>query len=234
MVPGNTNSRPLPTVFAILHGNRQEQADALGNIVAVHWKPLYKYIRSQYRIPPTEACTVTLNFLEQLEEPSFFAKYDPAREPLREFIRQRLDVFVPIPAARKSTDQAPSFDFAGAEEEFTADLAGPAAPAAEYYNNEWVRSLLTLAVEQLYTVFAAEEKSRDFSLFMKLDLQDRSGTGRVGLEEIAAELSMPLSQALESLAHTRQRFQSLLADLIRSFTSSDAEFRREVRSFFQS
>jgi hypothetical protein len=233
MSSGNTDSRNFPTIVAVLHGNKMERITALEHIIAAHWKPLYKYIRLQYRIPPTEACTITQNFLEQFEEAAFFAKFDPARQPLREFIRQKLDVFVPIPGARKSADPAPALDFTGAEEEFNVDQAGPGQSAAEYYNNEWVRSLLTLAVEELHTTFAAEGKNQDFSLFMKLDLQDRSGTGRVGLEEIAAELSMPLSDALTSLAKTRQRLQNILMDLIRSFTSSDAEFRREARTFFR-
>ena len=234
MPPGNTESNQFPTIVSVLRGDQEERTTALGHIIAAHWKPLYKYIRLQYRISPAEASTVTLNFLEQLGEPAFFTKFDPARQPLRDFIRQKLDVFVPVPAARKPADPSTSLDFRGAEEEFNVDQVGSSPSAVQYYTSEWIRSILTLAVEELNAILVAEGKSRDFSLFMKLDLQDRSGTGRVGLEEIAAELSIPLSDALGSLAKTRQRFQKTLMDLIRSFTTSDAEFRREARSFFQS
>jgi hypothetical protein len=233
MPPSDTESKRFPTMAAVLSGNDVERGTALAHIIAAHWKPLYKYVRLQYRIPAPEACTVTQNFLESLQGAEFFTRFDFAGLSLREFIRQELDAFVRIPGARKTADINPSLDFTGAEDEFNVDQTGPGQRPAEYYNSEWVRSLLTLAVEELHTLLTEEGKSTDFSLFMKLDLQDRSGTERVGLEEIASALSMTLSGALESLARTRQRFQNILMDLIRSFTSSDAEFRREARAFFQ-
>jgi hypothetical protein len=95
-----------------------------------------------------------------------------------------------------------------------------------------VRNLFTLAVEELHTRLTSEGKTGDFSLFLNHDLQDRTGSERVGLENLASELSMPLAEAMASLAKTRQRFQGIVTDLIRSFTSSEAEFRREARTFF--
>ena len=211
-----------------------ERSKAVEYIVTAHWKPLYKYLRLQYQISSAEAQTVTLNFLALFQERTFFARFDPTRLPLREFIRQKLDVFVPTPGARKVVTFSPAFDFSGAEEEFKADQEGPGQSALEYYNNEWVRILLTLAVEELHNRLAAEGKSKDVALFMKLDLQDRSGGERVGIEAIAGELSIPMNEAWNSLAQTRQRFQNILIDLIRSFTSSEAEFRREAQAFIRS
>jgi hypothetical protein len=204
MPPANPDAGHVSVVHLVQRGDPPERSKAVDHIVAAHWKPLYKYLRLQYQIPHAEAWTMTLNFLALFQERTFFAKFDPTRLPLREFIRQKLDVFVPTPGARKAVAPSPAFDFSGAEEEFQADQTGRGQSAPEY-----------------------------FCLFMKHDLQDRSGNERVGLEEIASELSMPLADALTSLAKTRQRFQSILMDLIRSFTSSDAEFQREARAFFR-
>jgi hypothetical protein len=233
MSPGNPQNGNSSLVRILQRGNPGERSKAVDHIITAHWKPLYKYLRLQYQIPPSEAWTVILNFLELLQEKAFFDRYDPARMTLREFIRQKLDVFVPTPGARKVIDPSAALDFSGAEEEFHADQHGPGQSSEQYYNNEWVRILLTLAVEELNNRLAADGKSPDFSLFFKHDLQEGSGNERVGLEEIAAELSMPLADAMDSLAKTRQRFQTILMDLIRSFTSSDEEFRREARAFFR-
>jgi hypothetical protein len=233
MPPGNPEASHTSVLHIVQHGNPAERSKAVDHIITAHWKPVYKYLRMQYQMSHTEACTMTLNFLTLLQEKTFFARFDPARLPVREFIRQKLDVFVPTPGARKVVAPSPALDFSGAEEEFKADQEEPGQSALAFYNNEWVRNLLTLAVEELHNRLAAEGKSPDFSLFMKLDLQDRSGHERVGLEEIAAELSMPLADALISLAKTRQRFQTILMELIKSFTSSDEEYRREARAFFR-
>jgi hypothetical protein len=217
----------------VQQGNPAERAKAIDHVITAHWKPLYKYLRMQYQMSHAEALTATLNFLPLVQERTFFARFDPARLPIREFIRQKLDVFVPTPGAKRAVAAPPALDFSGAEEEFKADLEGPGQSALEYYNSEWVRSLLILAVEELNNRLSAEGRSTDFSLFMKHDLQDRSGIKRVGLEDIAGELSLPLADALTSLAKTRQRFQSILMELIKSFTTSDAQFRREAQTFFR-
>ena len=233
MPPGNPESNQTSVLHIVQQGNPAERAKALEHIITAHWKPLYKYLRMQYQMSHAEALTVTLNFLPLVQEKMFFTRFDPARLPIREFIRQKLDVFVPTPGAKRTVAPSAALDFSGAEEEFKADQEGPGQSAPEFYNNEWVRNLLTLAVEELHNRLSAEGRSPDLSLFMKHDLQDRSGNQRVGLEEIAGELSMPLADALTSLAKTRQRFQTILMELIKSFTSSDAQFRREAQTFFR-
>jgi hypothetical protein len=234
MPPGNPDAGQVSIIHLVQRGDPAERSKAVDQIVTAHWKPLYKYLRLQYQIPHAEACTVTLNFLALFQESTFFARFDPARLPIREFIRQKLDVFVPTPGARKVVAPSATLDFSGAEEEFKSDQEGPGQTALKYYNNEWVRTLLTLAVEELHTMLAAEGKSKDVALFMKLDLQDRSGDERIGIEAIASELSIPMNEAWNSLAQTRQRFQHILIELIRSFTSSEAEFRREAQAFIRS
>ncbi|MCX6134498.1 MAG: hypothetical protein NTU47_11850 [Ignavibacteriales bacterium] len=234
MPAGNPATSNPSIVQTAQRGDPAERAKAIEHIVVAHWKPLYKYVRAQYRLSHTEAWTITLNFLKLLDEGIFFAKFDGSKTSLREFIRGRLDVFMPTPAARKVIAPPTTIDIVGAEEEFLADQTAPNQSAIEYYNNEWVRNLLTLAVEELHNKLASEGKSRDAELFMKLDLQDRSGDQRVTLEAVANELSMPLGDAWNSLAKTRQRFQNILIDLIRSFISSDAEFRREIQTFMHS
>jgi hypothetical protein len=234
MPAGKPAANNLSVVSTAQSGDPAERSKAIEHIVTAHWKPLYKYLRAQYRLSPAEASAITSNFLRLFDDRSFLAKFDGKKMPLREFLRQKLDVYVPTPAARNTSMLPPAFDFPGAEEEFVADQLAPGQSGIEYYNNEWVRTLLTLAVEGLHNKLAAEGKSQDVALFMKLDLQDRSGNERVGLETIANELSMPLDEAWNSLAKTRQRFQDILIDLIRSFTSSETEFRREAQAFFRS
>ena len=234
MPAANPEAYHSSVIHSAQHGDQAARSKAIEHIVVAHWKPLYKYLRAQYRFSHEEAWTITLNFLPLLEEKTFFARFDGKRAPLREFIRQKLDVFVPTPNSRKAMAPSLAIDFAGADAEFVADQLAPDQSGTAYFNNEWVRNIFTLAVEELYNKLAAEGRSRDFDLFMKLDLQDRSGDQRVSLEAIANELAMPMGDAWNSLANTRQRFQSILVDLIRSFSSSDSEFRREAHAFIRS
>ena len=220
-------------VNALLTGNADEKARALSYVIAALWKPLYKYLRAQYGVPHADACAMTLNFLTLVQQADFFGRFEPRKYTIREFLRQRLEIFVPTTGARKAIVSPPSFDFESAAEEFAADQLEPGRSAKEYYESEWVRTILTLAVEELHNRMSAGGNDKDFSLFMKHDLQDRSGDGRITLEDIANELSLPLSDALISLAKTRQLFQTTLLDMIRSFSSSESEFQAESRAFFR-
>ena len=215
------------------HGDPATRAQAIELIFVAHWKPLYKYIRFQHRLPHDAARSITLNFLTQLEEPLFFAEFDWTKEPAREFIRRKIDGYLPTPEAASPTPEIPAIDFPGADAEFTAEQVPEGTSGKEYYTNEWIRNIFTLAVEELYRRLLAESRSTDFELFLKLDLQDRSGDQRISIEAAAADLSMPMTEAWSALAKTRQQFQNILIDLIRSFTSSEAEFRREVQSFIR-
>lgn len=234
MPSGKPESSNLSIVTKARSADAAERSQAIEYIVTAHWKPLYKYLRAHHRLSHADASAILTNFLTQLEERLFLSKFGGRNIPLREFLRQELDVFIPTPAARNAVASSPAFDFRGADEEFLADQLAPVQSALDYYNNEWVRTILTLAVEELHNKLAEEGKSRDVALFMKLDLQDRSGDVRLSLESIANELSIPMNEAWNSLAQTRQRFQGILIDLIRSFTSSEAEFRREAQAFFHS
>lgn len=229
-----SENRHSSMMDGLLRGTADEKAKAIAHVIAVHWKPLYKYLRAQYGTPHGEARTMILNYLTKIQHGDFFSRFDPRKSTVREYLRQRLEVFVPTTGAKKAIDPALSYDFEGAGEEFTSDQLEKNRSAKVYYESEWARHLLTLAVEELNIRMGQEGKDKDFSLFLKHDLQDRSGSERVTLEDIATELTMPLSDALTSLAKTRQLFQTILLDLIKSLTSSEAEFRKEAQAFFRS
>jgi hypothetical protein len=91
--------------------------------------------------------------------------------------------------------------------------------------------MFTLALEELSRRLEAEGKMDDFSLFFGHDLQDRGAAERQTIEQIAAQLGMPITSAMNSLARTRQRFHSILTDLVRSFCTTEEECRREIRPF---
>ncbi len=232
MPPVNAEKRFSPTITIVLRGSEPERAQATEHIIAAHWKPLYKYLRARYPVSHTEAWTIALNFFSMIPEKSFFDGFESGKMSLREYLRRRIDQFVASPLARTAVPPSSLFDFAGAEEEFQADKSNPRRSAQEYYEGEWVRHLFTVAVVELNNKLITEGKHKEFAVFMRHDLQDRTGNDRIGLENIAEELAIPLNDVIDSLANTRRRFQSVVAELVRSFASSEGEFRKEMQIFF--
>jgi len=95
-----------------------------------------------------------------------------------------------------------------------------------------VRNLFTISVEELNNRLTAEGKQKEFSIFIRHDFLNRTANDRIGLESIAEELAIPLSDGIDSIATSRRRFQGIVTELVCFFTSSESEFRKEMPFFF--
>ncbi|HET9480853.1 MAG TPA: hypothetical protein VFP98_03785, partial [Candidatus Polarisedimenticolia bacterium] len=97
-----------------------------------------------------------------------------------------------------------------------------------YFDAEWVRSLLGLAVEALREECDRLDKSICFTVFHRYDLDPPVG-GRPTYAELGAQLGLPVTQVTNHLAFARREFRRLLLLKLREITASDAEYRMEAR-----
>ena len=219
-------------VVSVLHGDDAERAKALEHIIAAHWKVLYKYLRLRYDVYPSDAGTLVRLFLDRVQEKGFFDQFDANGLPVRFFLRDHLDSFV---AAQKDTTSVSSslpLDFAFAEEEYQSEQRDPSQSPQQYFESEWVRSLFTLAIEELLNELQSEGKTVHFFLFLRYDLQNRGEAAQVSLEDLAKEMSISVDIARNFLAEARTRYQAIVKGLVQSFTSSEDELQKEVRLLF--
>jgi hypothetical protein len=145
-------------------------------LVRAYWKPVYKYLRLQWRMDAEAASDATQEFFARALEKAFFARFDPARARFRTFLRVCVDGLVgkEREAARRlkrGGGRAPlSLDFAAAE----GELRGCEPPAPDdldaYFHREWMRSLFDVALADLQQLCAREGKTRPFELFRRCDL----------------------------------------------------------------
>lgn len=233
MSPAPSQVDHSSAVTALQHGSEEERTKALEHIIAAHWKVLYKYLRLRPDLSSTDAETITRNFLGQLQEKGSFDRFDSSNFPIRFFLKERLDQFAASQASTNPITSSLPIDFALVEEEFRSEERDPSQSAEEYFESEWMRNLFTIAVEELYSRLQSEEKTLHFSLFLRYDLQNRGSASQVSMEELARELTVPADVAKTYLNETRKRYQEIVKDLVRSFTTSDAEFRKEVRLLFE-
>jgi len=216
-------------VLTAQFGNEKERPAAIEHIIATHWKVLYKYLRLRYQVPSPDAEAMMQSYLNEVQEKEFLGQFDGSKFPIRAYLRAKLDEFVT--RQKMSGDEGFSFplDFSIVEEELRTELRDPSQSAEEYYESEWLRTIFTLAVEDLYGKLQERGKTVEFFLFLRHDLQQGE---RLPLEELAKELSISPDIAKAFLKETRATYQEIVTDLIQSLTTSSAEFRKEVRSLF--
>ena len=227
-----------PTRHTIVHAIRSEDAgvreQAFDQLVAVYWKPVYKYIRMKWSVPNEDAKDLTQEFFAMAFAKEFFESYDLARSRFRTFLRVCVDGFVAnakkaaARIKRGGQVQMLSLDFETAENELRNTQFAQDADLEEFFDREWIRSLFSLAVDDLRAQCEASGKLTHFALFERYDL-DPTVEGGTSYAQLAQEYQLPVTQVTNFLAFARSEFRHYILDRLRRITGSDEEFRSEVR-----
>jgi RNA polymerase sigma factor (sigma-70 family) len=208
-------------------GERRRGFEAL---VEAYWKPIYKLVRLQWQYSAEDAADLTQGFFARAMEKDFFRGYDPAKGTFRTFLRACLEGFVAN--ERKSVSRLKrggdarmlSLDFASAEGELFEHPPAPGASPDELFQREWVRSLFTLALEDLRKDCEARGKQVPFQLFERYDLDADSSYAH-----LAAEFGLPVTTVTNHLAWSRREFRKRLLARLREITGGDEEYRADAK-----
>jgi RNA polymerase sigma factor (sigma-70 family) len=217
-----------------------ERERALETLFAAYWRPVYKYMRLRWHRSPADAQDLTQAFFMELLERDLLSKFDPAKSRLRTYLRMCVDSFAANmeKAAHRQKRGGNALhvalDFEAAESELILGVMDPAAIPSpdsleEFFEKEWVRSLFTLAVEELRAVCEAQGKLTAFQIFEKYDL-DREEN--VSYAELAETYEMPVTGVTNALAWARREFRRITLERLREICGSEEEFQREARAVF--
>jgi RNA polymerase sigma factor (sigma-70 family) len=217
-----------------------ERERALETLFEAYWKPVYKYIRLRWNKTPEDAQDLTQGFFAELLERELLAKYDPAKSRLRTFLRMCADSFVmnESKAAQRQKRGGNAIhvalDFEGAEGELRQRAKDAAAVAStksveEFFEKEWIRSLFTLAVEDLRKLCQQRRREKAFQLFEEYDLDSERD---VSYDKLARKHGVPATDVTNALAWARREFRRLALERLREICGSYEEFQREVTAVF--
>jgi len=233
---GGSGSAFPRTQYSILVATKSTDATVRGQafdeLIAVYWKPVYKYIRMKWLVSNEDAKDLTQEFFAVAFEKDFFESYDAKRSRFRTFLRTCVDGLVAN--ARKASarikrggqTQMLSLDFEAAENELSRIQVADKHDLDELFDREWVRSVFSLAVDDLREQCSASGKLKHFALFERYDLE---AGNPASYAELAEEFQLPVTQVTNYLAFARSEFRRHVLSRLRRITGSDAEFRSEAR-----
>jgi len=149
-----------------------------------------------------------------LLERGLLEKFDPKKGRLRTYLRVCVDSFVSNEdkagrrQKRGGTVPHVALDFAAAEEELGGAVMDPAeipSPESleEFFEKEWLRSLFSLAVEELRELCNARQRERTFRLFEAYDLE---GDDETSYEQLAKDYAIAVTDVTNALAWARRVF----------------------------
>ena len=208
----------------------QIRRQAFDDLVRSYWPAVYKYLRLKHGTSPEDAEDLTQGFFVFALEKGFLERFDAVKARFRTYLRTCLDRYAANEhkaahrLKRGGGAQLLPLDFQTAEGELQERPLADDLDLEEYFHREWVRTLFTLAVEDLRQQCEAEGKHVHFQLFERYDLE-----GGASYKELAEEFHLPVTQITNHLAFARRTLRRHVLERLRATTGSDAEFRTEAR-----
>ena len=226
----------LSAIVAASSANQEERTRAFEVLVSAYWMPVYKYVRIKWNKPTEDARDLTQGFFLEALEKNFFGRYDPSKARFRTFLRTCLDGFVAnenkaASRIKRGGDATIlSLDFDGAEDQLRI-AARPALGAIdEYFEQEWARSVFSLALESFRAQMLNAGKETHLRLFERYVLDADDEALKTSYKALAAEFNLATTDVTNYLALARREFRRIVLEKLRELTATDEEFRREARA----
>ena len=236
--PGGGSAFPAtrPSVVQALDSPDAAARDrAFGTLVAIYWKPVYKYIRLRWNQIHEAGEDLTQEFFLQALGKGWLGRYDPSRARFRTFLRTCVDGHVANSqraerrAKRGGRLAFVDMDFAAAEREFRDSAPPPDADVEAFFQQEWIRAVLELAMGRLRTESAERGKQIPFALFLRYDVEATSRDEALTYADLAREFALPRTQVTNFLAFARGRFRHHVLEALAELTGTEEEYAEAVR-----
>lgn len=222
-------------VEAVRSGEPDVRRGGLEALIAVYWKPVYKYFRLKWHASRDAAADMTQEFFARAIEKQFFDAFDPAKGRFRTFLRTCVDRFAANEhkaagrLKRGGAHAVVPLDFETAEGELRQHDVGVPADFDDYFHREWVRSLLSLAVDDLREDYARRGKTVQFRVFEAYDLIAPAEGREITYGALADSFGVPITDVTNYLSAARRTFRRFLLDRLRSICADGREFEAEAR-----
>lgn len=195
--------------------------DALDRVIALYWKPVYRFIRIKFHKNNEDAKDLTQSFFSSALQRDFFTRFDPKKAAFRTYLRMAVERFAANEhAASHRQKRGGDIEFVPVDETITTESA------EQIYDREWRRQLFALAIDDLRAHCAASDKQLHFRIFETYDLTEDH---RPSYAQLAACHGIPETSVTNYLAWARRTLRAFVTERLRGVTSGETEFRQEMR-----
>ena len=197
-------------------------SEAMDRVIAVYWKPVYRFIRLKFLKNNEDAKDLTQGFFAAALQRDFFARFDPARASFRTYLRMAVERFAANQHAAANRQKR------GGNIEFEAigEQAVPMESSEQAFEREWQRQLFSLALDDLRAHCEEYGKEIHFRVFEAYDLADEE---RPSYAELAGRHGIAETSVTNYLAWARRMLRELVTERLRGTTSGARELREEMR-----
>ena len=195
---------------------------ALERVMALYWKPVYRFIRLKFRKDNEDAKDLTQGFFATALERDFFARFDPEKAPFRTYLRMAVERFAANQHAAVNRQKR------GGDIEFetVGEQAVSTDSPEQLFEREWQRQLLCLALDDLRAHSEGCGKQLEFQIFQAYDLAEGE---HPSYAELAHQHGVSETSVTNYLAWARRMMRGFVMERLRGTTAGWRELRDEMR-----
>lgn len=211
----------------------RQSLKALGELLAIYWKPLYRYARRVGK-SPEDAEDLVQGFMGQLIENDTLRHPDPAKGRFRTYLLTLFNHWMINEWKRGARTKRGgalhhlSCDWKNAESGLAPEPADPRSPDL-LYDREWALALLDATLNRLQKTCRAEGRASAFELLKPCLTAD---TTRISYQKIAASLGMNDGAARVAVHRLRKRYRQFLREEISRTLADPKQADEELRVLF--
>lgn len=195
---------------------------AIDQVIALYWKPVYRFIRFKFQKNNEDAKDLTQGFFTNAMQRDFFSRFDPQKASFRTYLRMAVERYAANEhAAAKRQKRGGEIQFEPVEEEH----ATTESPEQEF-EREWRRQLFSLALDDLRSHCQACEKQVQFDVFREYDLSEGD---RPAYADLAEKYEIPQTAVTNYLAWARRMLRQFVVDRLKGTTADQRELHQEMR-----
>jgi DNA-directed RNA polymerase specialized sigma24 family protein len=201
-------------------------ARAVELVVSAYRAPVIAVLRRQWSLDLADAEDLAHDFFAHALEREWLSRYDRTKGRFRTFLRSCLQDF-----AKTAHEAAHRLKRGGHLIAVPLDESIGLATEAEVdrvFQQEWVRSVMTLSLERLSAECVAAGRQATYDVFVAHDVDSTDDPPQYS--ELASRFGIPVTQVANYLHWARGHFRGHVLDTLRALTASDTEFRDEARA----
>jgi DNA-directed RNA polymerase specialized sigma24 family protein len=198
-------------------------------LARAYWGPVVALLEYRWNLPRADAEDITQEFFATALEKGWFGRYDPALGRFRTFVRTCVDRFAGGAAKARDRIKRGGGLLHEPLEAVDAELiSGPDEFDARIHA-EWVKGVLTLAIDEFRQATEVAGKGTQFAVFKAYDVDDPPDDQRPSYRTLGMRFGIPESQVTNYLNWARREFRRHVLAALRSLAGNDAEFREDAR-----
>jgi DNA-directed RNA polymerase specialized sigma24 family protein len=212
-------------VLDLASGDEPARARAVELVVGAYRGPVIAVLQKQWSLDLADAEDLAHDFFAHALEREWLARYDRNKGRFRTFLRSCLHDYASTAHEAAHRLKRGGHLVAVPLEETTASTD---AEVDRLFEREWIRSVMTMSLEQLRLECVPIGRERTYEVFVAHDVEGADDPPRYA--DLAARFGLPVTQVANYLHWARSRFRGHVLDTLRALTGSDAEFREETRT----